>query len=85
MDSSLVLDKFVIDTEVLEIGTRDVILVLSWLTENGFSVDRQDRCLRNVNSSLVIPCFVWWIPAVLALEEKLLEDSKILLIIDARE
>ena len=49
MDSSLVLGKFAMDAEVLDIGNRDVILGLSWLTENGFSVDTQDRCLRNVN------------------------------------
>ena len=50
MDSSSVLGKFAMDAEVLDIGNRDVILGLSWLTENGFSVDTQDRCLRNVNS-----------------------------------
>ena len=58
MDSSLVLGKFAIDIEVLDIGNRDVILDLSELTENGFSVDTQDRCLRNVNSRQVISCFV---------------------------
>ena len=30
MDSSLVLGKFAMDTEVLDIGNRDVILGLSW-------------------------------------------------------
>ena len=39
MDSSLALGKFAIDAEVLDIGNRDVILGLSWLTENGFSMD----------------------------------------------
>ena len=39
MDSSSVLGKFAIDAEVLDIGNRDVILGLSWLTENGFLVD----------------------------------------------
>ena len=39
MDSSLGLGKFAMDTEVLDIGNRVVILGLSWLTENGFSVD----------------------------------------------
>ena len=39
MDSSWVLGKFAMDAEVLDIGNRDVILGLSWLTENGFSVD----------------------------------------------
>ena len=37
MDSSLVFGKFGMDAEVLDIGNRDVILGLSWLTENGFS------------------------------------------------
>ena len=50
IDLSPVLDKFAMDAEVLDIGNRDVILGLSWLTENGFSVDTQDRCLRNVNT-----------------------------------
>ena len=39
MDSSLGLGKFGLDVEVLDIGNRDIILELSWLTENGFSVD----------------------------------------------
>ena len=39
MDLSSVLGKFAMDAEVLDIGNRDVILGLSWLTENGFSVD----------------------------------------------
>ena len=50
MDSSSVLGKFSMDAEVLDIGNRDMILGLSWLTKNGFSVDTQDRCLRNINS-----------------------------------
>ena len=58
MNSSSVLDKFAMDAEVLEIETRDIILGLSWLMENGFSVETQDRYLRNVNTSQVIPCFL---------------------------
>ena len=85
MDSSSVLGKFAMDAEVLDIGNRDVILGLSWSTENGFSVDTQDRCLRNVNSGQVIPCSVRWIPKVLIMEKELLEDGEILLIIDASE
>ena len=73
------------DAEVLDFGNRDVILGLSWLTENGFSVDTQDRCLRNVNTGQVIPCSVKWIPDVLIMEEEPLEDGEILLIIDASE
>ena len=48
-------------------------------------MDTQDRCLRNVNTGRVIPGSVRWIPEVLIMEEEPLEDSEILLIIDARE
>ena len=44
MDLSSVMGKFAMDAEVIDIGNSDVILGLSWLTENGFSVDTQDRC-----------------------------------------
>jgi len=86
-DSSSVLCKFPLDAEVLDIGNRDVILGLSWLVENGFSVDTQDRCLRNATTGQVIPCAVRYIPSILLLdlEEELLEDGEILLIIDASE
>ena len=85
MDSSSILGKFAVDAKVLDIGNRDVILGLSWLTENGFLMDTQDRCLRNVNTGQVIPCSVRWIPEVLIMEEEPLEDGEILLIIDASE
>ena len=52
------LGKFSLDTEVLDIGKKDVILGLSWLVENGFMVDTQERCLSNVKTGLVIPCSV---------------------------
>ena len=39
MDLFSVLGKLAMDVEVLDIGNRNVILGLSWLTENGFSVD----------------------------------------------
>ena len=85
MDSSLALGKFGMDAEILDIGNRDVILGLFWLPENRFLVDTQDRCLRNVNTGLVIPCSIRWIPEVLTMEEELLKDSKILLMINASE
>ena len=85
MDFSLVLGNFAMDAEVLEIGNMDVILGLSWLTENRFSVDTQDRCLRNVNTGQVIPCSVRWIPEVLKMEEEPLEDSKVLVISNISE
>ena len=85
MDSTSVVGKFAMDAEVADIGNRDVILGLSCLKENGFSVDTQDKCLRNVNTGQVISCSVRWIPEVLIMEEELLEDGEILLIIDATE
>ena len=55
------------------------------MTENGFSVDTQYRCLRNINSGHVIACSVRWIPKVLIVEEEPLGDGKILLNIDTKE
>ena len=49
-----VLCKFSVDAEVLDIGNKDWILGLSLLTENGFLVDTQERCLRHAISGLVI-------------------------------
>ena len=83
MDSNLLAGKFTIDAEVLNIGNRDVILRLSWLTEYRFSMDPHDRCLRNVNSSQVILYSGRWIPKVLVMEEEPWEDSEMLLFIDA--
>ena len=85
--SPTVLGKFSLDGEVLDIGNKDCILSLSWLTENGFLVDTQERCLRNAISGLVIPGSVRWIPSVTVLDLNLepLEDDAIVLIIDASE
>ena len=58
MNLCSVLGKFAMGAEVWDIGNSDVILGLSWLTESGFPVDTQDRCLRNVNTGQVIPCSV---------------------------
>ena len=58
MDSFSVLGKFRMDTGVLNIRNSDMILALSWLTENGFSVDTHDRSLRNVNTRQVMLCSV---------------------------
>ena len=55
------------------------------MTENGFLVYTQDRCLKNINTSPVIPCYVKWIPEILIMEKELLEDGGILLIINASE
>ena len=48
--------KFVLDAEVFDIRHRDVILGLSWLQENGFSVDIPNSRLINSSSNMVIPC-----------------------------
>ena len=84
-ESFMVLDRFAIEAEVLNIGNRDIILELSWLMENGFSMDTQDRCQRNVNTGLVICCSVKWIPELFIMEKEQLEDCKMLLIMVARE
>ena len=81
-DSCTVLDNFAIDVEVLDIGNKNEILILSWLTGNGLSVNTQDRCMRTVNCGQVIYCSVGWIPEVVIVEEKPLEDGEILLIND---
>ena len=44
MDSCLVLGKFAMDAEVLDIGDKDVMFELSWQTENRFLMDTQNRC-----------------------------------------
>ena len=82
---SSILREFVIPAEVLHIGNTDIILGLSWLTDNRFSVLTQNRCVSNVNSGQVIACSIRWIPKVLIMKEELLEDGELLLIIDATE
>ena len=85
--SSTVFSKFSLYGKVLDMWNKDCILGLSWLAENGFLVDTHERCLRNANSGLVIPCSVRWIHlvTVLYLHLEPLEDSEIVLIIDATE
>ena len=83
MDFHSVLGRFTIDAEVLDIGNRNVILCLSWLTENAFLVHTQDRCLRNVNSGQVIRSSVRWIPERSIMEGDAIENGETLLIIDA--
>ena len=53
--------------------------------ENGFSVDTQDWCLRNINTSQVISCSVGWIAMVLLMEEESVEDGEILLSMNANK
>ena len=85
--SPTVLGKFSLDAKVLNIGNKDCILDLSWLTENDLLVDTQERCFRNAISGLVIPCSVRWIPSVKVLDLNLepLEDGELMLIMDASE
>ena len=70
MDCNLVLHKVAMDTGVLDFGNRAIILGLSRLTENGFSMDTQFTWLRNVNSGQVIACSVRWIPEIIIMEEE---------------
>jgi len=81
------LGKFSLDAEVLDIGKKDVILGLSWLVENGFMVDTQERCLRNVKTGLVIPCSVKWIPSVtlIDIDVEPIVDGDVLLILNVRK
>ena len=85
--SATVLGKFSLDAEVLDIGNEDCILGFSWLTENGFLVDSQERGLQNAISGLVIPSYVTWIPSVpvLYLDLEPLGDGEIVLIVGASE
>ena len=83
MESFSVLSKFVMNVKTLDIRNQNNILELSWLTENIFSMDTQDRCLRNVNRGQVIPFFVIWIPIVKIAHQEQLKDGELLLIIEA--
>ena len=74
MDSSSVLGTFGIDTEVLDVGNRDVIFGLFSFTENVFTGNTPCRCWRNVNTGQVIPCSIGQIQKVLIMEEELLEE-----------
>ena len=85
--SATVLCRLSLDAEDLNIGNKDCIVSLCWLTENDLLVDTQVRYLRNAISGVVIPCSVRWIPSVtvLDLDLQLLEDGKIVLLIDNKE
>ena len=71
----------------MDIRNKDCILGLSWLTQNAFFLDTQERCLRNAISGLVIACSVRWIPSVTVLYWDLepLEDGEIVIINDDSE
>lgn len=83
MDSTSVKGKFEMNAEALNIGNRDMILGLSWLRESGFSVDTQIRCLRNIRTGQLISYSIRQISLLVIIEEKIMEDYKILQIFDS--
>ena len=83
-----VINKFSLDVEVFDIGQKEVVLELSWLKENGFSVDVSNSHL--ILSTTVIPCTVKNLPSIQLismdeLNELELEEGEILLIFDAKD
>ena len=79
-------NQYSIDAEVLDIGHRDMIIGLSWLKENAFSVDIPNQQLVNNTTGVIISCNARHIPTVSLMEqheEILLEEGDILLIFDA--
>ena len=85
--SPTVSSKFPFDAEVLDIGNQDCIFCLSSLTENGFLVDTSEHRVKNAISGHVMPCSVRWILLLPVMDLYLepLEDSEIVLIMDASE
>ena len=79
--------KFSLDIEVFDLGHKDIILGLSWLHENGFSVDVPNSRLFNSTTGVVIPCRTRNIPSITLLEAESfeLEEGEMLLILDVRE
>ena len=67
------LRKFALDAEVLDIGPRDAILGLSWLRENGISIDTVKRHL--VHQDFSIQCRHHEIPIVSVLDENHVDDA----------
>ena len=83
-------NKFSLDAEVFDIGQKEVILGLSWLKENGFSVDVSNSRLVNEISGIIIPCTTRHLLSIvlLSLEDEdrwELEEGEILLMLDARD
>ena len=82
-------NKFLLDAEVFDTGQKDVVLGLSWLNENGFSVDVPNSRLIS-STGTVIPCAVRHLPSIQLismddLEELELEERELLLILDAKD
>ena len=62
INTKAVVNKFLLDAEVFNIGQKEVVLGLSWLKENGFSVDVPNS--RLISSTTVIPCSVKNLPSI---------------------
>ena len=56
-------NKFPLDAEVFDIGQKDVVLDLSWLKENNFSVDIPNSQIISA-TGVIIPCTVCKIPSI---------------------
>ena len=88
VDTKTVVNKFLLDAEVFDIGQKEVVLGLLWLKENGFSVDVPNSHL--ISSTTVILCSVKNLPSIqLILMDELneleLEEGELLLIFDAKD
>ena len=83
-----VINKFLLDVEVFNIGQKEVVLGLSWLKEIGFSVDVPNS--RLISFTTVIPCTVKNLPSIQLisideLNELELEEGELLLIFDTKD
>ena len=61
-NTKAVVNKFLLDAEVYDIGQKEVVLGLSWLKENGFLVDVPNS--RLISSTIVIPCSIKNLPSI---------------------
>src|SRR5258706_8762719 len=80
--------QFGLNAKVFDIGHREVILGLSWLQENGFSVDVLNSHLINSSNGIDIPCTSRKILTITLFSihnDFELEEGEILLIFNARE
>ena len=67
-----------LDVEVLDIGRRDLILVLFWLEKYGFSVDTIRKQLVR-KDSFKISCWEKKIGQIIVIEGKTKEEDTVLL------
>ena len=89
LSSNLSPSKFSLDAEVFDLRHKDIILGLSWLCENGFSVDIPNSCLFNSVTGITISCTTHNIPSITLCsidnEKFELEEGEILLILHTRK